>query len=228
MTKRSTANANTEKSIPPAMSRRISTSTTPCCESLRQQHLNNSKHHGALAKIGGNIQAGHRPFFFLRYGRSRSEARSLHEKKQFKISSIDTCGHVGWQIKSTNKTQTQTTRGETQIPQPDMRFAIQQRNKAKANGARPNKTIQAGTDLQSATIFPGIHSLHLPIAPFFAKTVTAAISFAQTHDPQRPQLRLQKSHQFQARLRIGTRTKRGFLSVGTRNHTILLLKSQQG
>ena len=166
--------------------------------------------------------------FFLRYGRSRSEARSLHEKKQFKISSIDTCGHVGWQIKSTNKTQTQTTRGETQIPQPDMRFAIQQRNKAKANGARPNKTIQAGTDLQSATTFPGIHSLHLPIAPFFAKTVTAAISFAQTHDPQRPQLRLQKSHQFQARLRIGTRTKRGFLSVGTRNHTILLLKSQQG
>ena len=26
-------------------------------------------------------------FFFLRYGRSRSEARSLHEKKQFEITS---------------------------------------------------------------------------------------------------------------------------------------------
>ena len=30
----------------------ISTSPTPCCESLRQQHPNNSKQHGALAKIG--------------------------------------------------------------------------------------------------------------------------------------------------------------------------------
>ena len=49
---------------------------------------------------------------------------------------IDTCGHVGWQIKSTNKTQTQTTKGETQIPQPDMRFAIQQRNKAKSERGR--------------------------------------------------------------------------------------------
>ena len=35
----------------------ISTSPTPCCESLRQQHTNNSKQHGALAKIG-NMQAG--------------------------------------------------------------------------------------------------------------------------------------------------------------------------
>ena len=39
-----------------------------------------------------------------------------------------------WQIKSTNKTQ--TTKGETQIPQPDMRFAIQQRNKAKSERGR--------------------------------------------------------------------------------------------
>ena len=35
----------------------ISTSPTPCCESLRQQHPNNSKQYGALAKIG-NMQAG--------------------------------------------------------------------------------------------------------------------------------------------------------------------------
>ena len=35
----------------------ISTSPTPCCESLRQQHPNKSKQHGALAKIG-NMQAG--------------------------------------------------------------------------------------------------------------------------------------------------------------------------
>jgi len=48
-------------------------------------------------------------------------------------------GHVGWQIKSIKKTKIQTTKGETQILQPDMRFAIQQRNKAKANGEGPNK-----------------------------------------------------------------------------------------
>jgi len=34
------------------------------------------------------------------------------------------------------KPQTQTTKGETQIPQPDMRFAIQQRNKAKSERGR--------------------------------------------------------------------------------------------
>ena len=53
VTKRSTANANTEK----ASSRQqchsgISTSPKPCCESLRQQHRNNSTQHGALAKTG--------------------------------------------------------------------------------------------------------------------------------------------------------------------------------
>ena len=49
---------------------------------------------------------------------------------------MDTCGHIGWQIKSTKKQQTQTAKGETQIPQPDMRFAIQQRNKAKSERGR--------------------------------------------------------------------------------------------
>ena len=58
VTKRSTANANTEKSIPPAMPQQNQHLTpTPCCESLRQQHPNNSRQHGALAKIG-NMQAG--------------------------------------------------------------------------------------------------------------------------------------------------------------------------
>ena len=36
---------------------------TPCCESLRQLHPNNSKQHGALAKIGNML------FFFLWCGR---------------------------------------------------------------------------------------------------------------------------------------------------------------
>ena len=34
-----------------------STSPMPCCESLRQEHPNNSKQHGALAKTG-DMQAG--------------------------------------------------------------------------------------------------------------------------------------------------------------------------
>ena len=57
VTKRSTANANAEKNIRPVCRRRISTSPRPCCESLRQQHPNNSKQHGALAKMG-NMQVG--------------------------------------------------------------------------------------------------------------------------------------------------------------------------
>ena len=49
---------------------------------------------------------------------------------------MDTCGHVGWQITTQKKQQNQTAKGETQIPQPDMRFAIQQRNKAKSERGR--------------------------------------------------------------------------------------------
>ena len=44
---------------------------------------------------------------------------------------IDTCGHVAWQIKHKTKHQNNHTKGETQIPQPDMRFAIQQRSKKR-------------------------------------------------------------------------------------------------
>ena len=38
-----------------------------------------------------------------------------------------------------NKHKQNTTKGETQIPQPDMRFAIQQRSKANSKRAGPNK-----------------------------------------------------------------------------------------
>ena len=51
---------------------------------------------------------------------------------------MDTCGHVDKQIitKQNKQKQTRTAKGETQIPQPDMRFAIQQRNKAKGERGR--------------------------------------------------------------------------------------------
>ena len=52
MTKRSTATQTQKKASGQQCRRRISTSPRPCCESLRQQHPNNSKQHGALAKMG--------------------------------------------------------------------------------------------------------------------------------------------------------------------------------
>jgi len=58
VTKRFTANAKTQKNcIPPTMSQQNQHLTTPRCESVRQQHPNNSKQHSALAKMG-NMQAG--------------------------------------------------------------------------------------------------------------------------------------------------------------------------
>ena len=74
-------------------------------------------------------------FFSFWYGRSRSKARSSHVKKQFDKIYIDICGHVAWQIKTEQNTKT-TRQGETQIRQPDMRFAIQQRSKAKSERGR--------------------------------------------------------------------------------------------
>ena len=50
---------------------------------------------------------------------------------------MDTCGHVGWQIKNTNAKETANpNRKGRNADQPDMRFAIQQRNKAKSERGR--------------------------------------------------------------------------------------------
>ena len=50
---------------------------------------------------------------------------------------MDTCGHVGWQIKNTNTKETANpNRKGRNADQPDMRFAIQQRNKAKSERGR--------------------------------------------------------------------------------------------
>jgi hypothetical protein len=57
--KRSTPTQTQKKASRQQWRSGISTSPTPCCESLRQEHLNNSKHHGALEKIR-NMQAGRR------------------------------------------------------------------------------------------------------------------------------------------------------------------------
>jgi hypothetical protein len=58
----------------------ISTSPTPCCESLRQQHPNNSKQHGALAKIGNLLfcsRLGWKPSISNRVPRDPALAKAL-------------------------------------------------------------------------------------------------------------------------------------------------------
>ena len=78
-TKLSSANANTEKASRQQCRSGISTLPTPCYESLRQQHPNNSKQHDALAKTG-DMQAGLETFnqspLFL-----RNPAIPLHLQK---------------------------------------------------------------------------------------------------------------------------------------------------
>ena len=71
-------------------------------------------------------------FFSLWYGRSRSKARSLHEKKLLvrKLLHGRRWSHAAWQIITTK------TQGKTQIPQPDLRLTIRKTAEQTANGAR--------------------------------------------------------------------------------------------
>ena len=76
-------------------------------------------------------------FFFLWYGRSRSKARSLHEKKLLRKllhgTQVVACSLANH--KNQNKNH-QKKQGKTQIPQPDLRLTIQRTAKQTANGAR--------------------------------------------------------------------------------------------
>ena len=76
-------------------------------------------------------------FFFLRCGRSRSKARSLHENKQLsrKLQHGHGWSHANWQIMTT-KHKTPQPKGKTQIPQPDLRLTITRTAKQTAKGAR--------------------------------------------------------------------------------------------
>ena len=75
-------------------------------------------------------------FFFLWYGRSRSKARSLHEKKLLKKTSTWTQVVACSVANQQNQNKPPKTKGETQIPQPDLRLTIQRTAKQTANGAR--------------------------------------------------------------------------------------------
>ena len=76
-------------------------------------------------------------FFFLRCGRSRSKARSLHENKLLsrKLQHGHRWSHANWQIMTT-KHKTPQPKGKTQIPQPDLRLTITRTAKQTAKGAR--------------------------------------------------------------------------------------------
>ena len=77
-------------------------------------------------------------FFFLWYGRSRSKARSLHEKKLLLRKLLHGTQVVACSLanhKNQNKNH-QKKQGKTQIPQPDLRLTIQRTAKQTANGAR--------------------------------------------------------------------------------------------
>ena len=91
------------------------------------------------------ISGGQRPlpmqcFFFLSYGRSRSKARSLHEKKQFKKTSTWT-QQRGKSSKPKHKPP--KTKGKTQIPQP--RFASHHPKDSKANSERGKSPTETTT-----------------------------------------------------------------------------------
>ena len=76
--------------------------------------------------------------FFLRYGRSRSKARSLHEKKLLvrKLLHGRRWSHAAWQIiKTKHKPKTQ---GKTQIPRFASHHPKTQQSKQRT-GQEPNK-----------------------------------------------------------------------------------------
>ena len=80
-----------------------------------------------------------RDFFFLRCGRSRSKAWSLHENKQLsrKLQHGHRWSHANWQIMTT-KHKTPQPKGKMQIP---ARFASHQDSEANSKrGKSPTKT----------------------------------------------------------------------------------------
>ena len=85
----------------------------------------------------------HCSFFSLWYGRSRSKARSLHEKKLLvrKLLHGRRWSHAAWQI-ITTKTQTKNTR---QDADPPARFASHHPKDSRANSERGKSPTRTTT-----------------------------------------------------------------------------------
>ena len=83
-------------------------------------------------------------FFSLWHGRSRSKARSLHEKKLLlrKLLHGHRWSHAAWQI---IKTKTQTTKNTRQDADPPARFASHHQKDSKANSERGKSPTETTT-----------------------------------------------------------------------------------
>ena len=100
VTKRSTANANREKASRQQCRTGISTSPTPCCESLRQQHPNNSKQHGALAKTGDMQGGPQRPLGVQIYIPFQPQKWASNKSNSSVTSSCASCGFLRSRLES--------------------------------------------------------------------------------------------------------------------------------
>ena len=85
-----------------------------------------------------------RRLVFLWYGRSRSKARSLHEKKLLlrKLLHGHRWSHAAWQI---IKTKTQTTKNTRQDADPPARFASHHQKDSKENSERGKSPTETTT-----------------------------------------------------------------------------------
>ena len=83
-------------------------------------------------------------FFFLWYGRSRSKARSLHEKKLLlrKLLHGHRWSHAAGQIITT---KTQTTKNKRQDADPPARYASHHPKDSKANSERGKSPTETNT-----------------------------------------------------------------------------------
>ena len=104
---------------------------------------------GALAEppgftvLSGNVLG----FFFLAFGRCRTEARSLHEHKQSERHLYKDPGDPS-KLANQNKPEKHKTR---KIPQPDLRFVKRKQQTRQKNGARPKQKNNHNKDLPKDT-----------------------------------------------------------------------------
>ena len=99
-------------------------------------------------------------FFFLAFGRCRTEARSLHEHKQSERHLYKDPGGPS-KLANHNKPEKHKTNNhdDPQIPQPDLRFVKRKQQTRQKNGARPKQTNNHNKDLPKDTAdLPLCHS----------------------------------------------------------------------
>ena len=120
--------------------------------------LGRSKQLKHKPKTQGKTQIPH--FFFLAFGRCRTEARSLHEHKQSERHLYKDPGGPS-KLANPNKPEKHktNTHDDPQIPQPDLRFVKRKQQTRQKNGARPKQKNNHNKDLPKDTAdLPLCHS----------------------------------------------------------------------